>query len=73
MARQRELGGRMLGDLCVIVVFKIALFAPRLLSQISYRGAVGFFCGCPHGGDNNAVHVDGELADFFSPTTRGEV
>lgn len=38
-----ELSGRMPGDLCVIAVFKIALYAPCPLSQISYRGAVWYF------------------------------
>lgn len=55
-----ELSGRMLGDLCVIALFKIALYAPCPLSQIFYRGVVCFFCRSTHGGDNNMVHVDRE-------------
>lgn len=42
--QQCELSGRMLGDLGVIAGFKIALYAPRSLSQIFYRGVVCVFC-----------------------------
>lgn len=41
--RRWGLSGRMPGDLCVIGIFKIALYAPCPLSQISYRG-VGCVC-----------------------------
>lgn len=46
VVQQCELSGRMLGDLCGIAVFKIALHAPCPLSQIFYRGVVCFLCVC---------------------------
>lgn len=72
-----ELSGRMPGDLCVIAVFKIALYAPCLLSQISYRGVVWIFfflchdCECTYGG--KITRRTWSVSEVFFSATRGKV